>query len=163
MARRSWCSSESMPLAATRASMPFAASIAAIRRTVPFMRDGFRRKVVQRTRAGAPRHRRRMRRARGPPAGRTDCPVRRRVAMSGSGAEGRALADITELIGKARDGDAQASERLFAALYDDLHRVAAGQLRGEDVMRSTSLVHEAWLKLANHGAIAVNDRAHYFA
>jgi len=83
--------------------------------------------------------------------------------MSGSGAEGRALADITELIGKARDGDAQASERLFAALYDDLHRVAAGQLRGEDVMRSTSLVHEAWLKLANHGAIAVNDRAHYFA
>jgi len=73
------------------------------------------------------------------------------------------VAEITELIGKARGGDSQASERLFAALYDELRRLAAGQLRGEDAMRSTSLVHEAYLKLANHGALQINDRGHFFA
>jgi RNA polymerase sigma factor (TIGR02999 family) len=73
------------------------------------------------------------------------------------------MAEITELIGKARAGDAQASERLFATLYEQLRRVAAGQLQGDDVMRSTSLVHEAYLKLANHGDLQANDRGHFFA
>jgi RNA polymerase sigma factor (TIGR02999 family) len=73
------------------------------------------------------------------------------------------MADITELIGKARGGDREASERVFALLYEELRRLAAGQLRGEQAMRTTSLVHEAYLKLAQHGAIAVNDRGHYFA
>lgn len=71
--------------------------------------------------------------------------------------------EVTELIGRARDGDRQASEHLFATLYDELHRLAAGQLRGDDAMRATSLVHEAYLKLARHGALEVNDRSHYFA
>lgn len=73
------------------------------------------------------------------------------------------MADITELIGKARGGDAQASDRLFATLYDELRRLAAGQLHGGDAMRATSLVHEAYLKIAHHGGIEVNDRSHYFA
>lgn len=73
------------------------------------------------------------------------------------------VAEITELIGKARGGDRDASERVFALLYDELRRLAAGQLRGDDAMRTTSLVHEAYLKLAHHGALAVNDRGHFFA
>ena len=73
------------------------------------------------------------------------------------------MADITELIGKARGGDAAASERLFATLYAELRRLAASQLRGDNAMRATSLVHEAYLKLAKHGALEVNDRGHYFA
>ena len=73
------------------------------------------------------------------------------------------MGDITELIGRARAGDRQASERLFAKLYEELRRLAAGQLAGDDVMRSTSLVHEAYLKLARHGALQVNDRGHFFA
>ncbi|WP_395684026.1 ECF-type sigma factor [Dokdonella sp.] len=73
------------------------------------------------------------------------------------------MAEITELIGRARGGDREASERVFALLYDELRRLAAGQLRGEQAMRTTSLVHEAYLKLAQHGAIEVNDRGHYFA
>lgn len=76
---------------------------------------------------------------------------------------GRTVAEITELIGKARNGDPHASDRLFALLYDELRRLAAAQLRGDNAMRATSLVHEAYLKLANHGAIEVNDRSHYFA
>ena len=52
---------------------------------------------------------------------------------------------------------------MFALLYDDLRRLAAGQLRGEQMMRTTSLVHEAYLKIAKHGALNVNDRGHFFA
>jgi RNA polymerase sigma factor (TIGR02999 family) len=73
------------------------------------------------------------------------------------------MTEVTELIGKARGGDRQAAERLFTTLYDELHRLAQGQLRGDDAMRATSLVHEAYLKLARHGALEVNDRGHYFA
>lgn len=73
------------------------------------------------------------------------------------------MTEITDLIGRARGGDDHASRQLFATLYHDLHRLAVGQLRGHDQMRSTSLVHEAWLKLAQHGAIEANDREHYFA
>ena len=76
---------------------------------------------------------------------------------------GGCMAEITELIGKARGGDREASERVFALLYDELRRLAAGQLRGDQAMRTTSLVHEAYLKLAQHGAVEVNDRGHYFA
>jgi RNA polymerase sigma factor (TIGR02999 family) len=73
------------------------------------------------------------------------------------------VTQITELLSRARAGDGDASERVFAALYDELRRLAAGQLRGEDVMRATSLVNEAYLKIAQHGALDVNDRGHFFA
>jgi RNA polymerase sigma factor (TIGR02999 family) len=73
------------------------------------------------------------------------------------------VTDITELLGKARGGDRAASDALFAALYQELRRLAAGQLRGEDAQRATSLVHEAYEKLVRHGGIAVNDREHFFA
>jgi RNA polymerase sigma factor (TIGR02999 family) len=71
--------------------------------------------------------------------------------------------DITELLGKARGGDRNASDALFAALYQELKRLAARQLRGEDSGRATSLVHEAYEKLVRHGGIDVNDREHFFA
>ncbi|HET6546529.1 MAG TPA: ECF-type sigma factor [Rhodanobacteraceae bacterium] len=73
------------------------------------------------------------------------------------------MTDITELLGKAREGDREASERVFGTLYDELHRLAAGQLRGDSAMRATSLVHEAYLKLAHQGLPSVNDRGHFFA
>lgn len=73
------------------------------------------------------------------------------------------MAEITELIGRARAGERAAAERVFVLLYDELRRLAAGQLRGDEVMRTTSLVHEAYLKLAGHGVLAINDRGHFFA
>jgi RNA polymerase sigma factor (TIGR02999 family) len=75
------------------------------------------------------------------------------------------MAEVTELIVGARSGDAGASEQLFALVYADLHRLAARQLRAGDGagMRTTSLVHEAYLKLARPEALDVADRAHFFA
>ena len=71
--------------------------------------------------------------------------------------------DITELLGKARGGDREAADALFATLYQELRRLAARQLRGEEAQRATSLVHEAYEKLARHGILDVNDREHFFA
>lgn len=74
------------------------------------------------------------------------------------------MAELTELIARARDGDKSASDRLFAAVYGDLRRIAARNLRGErDGMRTTSLVHEAYEKLARPEALDLNDRRHFFA
>lgn len=72
--------------------------------------------------------------------------------------------DVTELIAQARAGDAAASGRLFNQVYADLRALAArqvGRLRAD--MRATSLVHEAWFRLAKPDALALRDREHFFA
>ena len=74
------------------------------------------------------------------------------------------MAELTELLGRARDGDKSAADQLFAAVYEDLRRIAARNLRGAgDGMRTTSLVHEAYEKLARPEALDLNDRRHFFA
>lgn len=75
------------------------------------------------------------------------------------------MAELTQLIVQARSGDRDAGDRLFEAVYRDLHRLAARQLRSGDGggMRTTSLVHETYLKLARPEALDVADRAHFFA
>lgn len=71
---------------------------------------------------------------------------------------------ITTLIGQARGGDREASDRLFSTLYNELKRLARGQLSGGDApMHATSLVHEAYEKLARGAAVAINDREHFYA
>ena len=65
-------------------------------------------------------------------------------------------------LGKTR-ADRAETDALFATLYRELHRLAAGQLRGE-AAHATSLVHEAWEKFARHdGDLVVADREHFFA
>ncbi|MEO8461121.1 MAG: ECF-type sigma factor [Dokdonella sp.] len=73
--------------------------------------------------------------------------------------------ELTQLIVAAQDGDKQSAERLFRAVYKDLHRLAARQVaRGDGGgMGGTSLVHEAYLRLAKPDALAVNDSQHFFA
>ena len=74
------------------------------------------------------------------------------------------MGEVTELIALARDGDHAASERLFAQVYRDLHRLAARQLGpGQHGMQATSLVHEAYFRLAKPDALALSDRVHFFA
>jgi len=56
-------------------------------------------------------------------------------------------------------------DRLFARVYDELKEVAH-HIRGArvgDTLRTTALVHEAYLKLASSGALAVKSREHFFA
>ena len=75
------------------------------------------------------------------------------------------MAELTELIGKARDGDARAAEQLFASVYQDLRRMAGRQLRHcrNGGLGDTSLVHEAWFRLGRPEALGLKDRQHFYA
>jgi RNA polymerase sigma factor (TIGR02999 family) len=77
--------------------------------------------------------------------------------------------EVTRLLAALRAGDAQAGERLFPLVYDELRRAASRLLSGErkgHTLNSTDLVHEAWLRLGlspNDGAspLPAEDRAHF--
>jgi len=75
------------------------------------------------------------------------------------------MGDISVLLQRACGGDQSASDQLFTALYADLRKLAARQLRQVfgDGLHATSLVHEAYFRLAKPKAMAVADRAHFFA
>lgn len=75
-------------------------------------------------------------------------------------------ADITALLRAAATGDRSNSEALMEAIYDDLHRLAALQLRGERLshtLQPTALVNEAWLRLVDQKCTNWQDRNHFFA
>lgn len=71
---------------------------------------------------------------------------------------------ITQLLSRWREGDAQALERLIAAVYADLQHLARRHLRREGAitLSATELVHEACLRLMGPG-LDWQDRAHFFA
>ncbi len=59
---------------------------------------------------------------------------------------------------------APAPNQLFAALYDELHGLAAAQLRrmGSDLsLGATTLLHEAYLNLAGRERVQFPDQAHF--
>ncbi|MCF7221777.1 ECF-type sigma factor [Marilutibacter chinensis] len=74
-------------------------------------------------------------------------------------------ADITQLLGAARDGDRRALDSVLATLYRELHTMARRQLAGQHghTLDATALVHEAYLKLVGRREAQFDDRAHFFA
>jgi RNA polymerase sigma factor (TIGR02999 family) len=57
-------------------------------------------------------------------------------------------------------------DRIVPLVYDDLRLIAQRHLRrelGDRTMHPTSLVHEAYLKLANAAALNAGDRSHFLA
>jgi RNA polymerase sigma factor (TIGR02999 family) len=73
---------------------------------------------------------------------------------------------IRELIGGADAGNALALEQLFAALYDELHRLAELQLaRGASGLSlgTTTLLHEAYLNLAGRDGVRFPDRGRFMS
>jgi RNA polymerase sigma factor (TIGR02999 family) len=74
--------------------------------------------------------------------------------------------DVTRLLADHRKGNSDASEQLFAVVYDELHAMAHRQLRfrspGETI-NTTGLVHEAYLKLFDQTETDWTDRVHFFA
>ncbi len=73
---------------------------------------------------------------------------------------------ITELLAAFNDGNREAMERLLPLLYDDLRRLAHFQLRrwqAGQTLDTTSLVHEAYLKLIDREGSSWRDRGHFLA
>lgn len=75
------------------------------------------------------------------------------------------MTDVTAMLARARQGDAGAAEALYAAVYAQLRGMAGRQVRlGQGGgFGATSLVHEAYLKLARADALQVQDREHFFS
>ena len=60
------------------------------------------------------------------------------------------VTDVTRILEAIQRGDSQAAEELLPLVYDELRRLAARKLAGEDpgqTLQPTALVHEAWLRL----------------
>jgi RNA polymerase sigma factor (TIGR02999 family) len=73
---------------------------------------------------------------------------------------------LGELLRSAATGDSVASDALFAALYSELHAIAERQLhRGgrELTLGTTTLLHEAYLRIADREGLAFATRAQFFA
>ncbi len=75
-------------------------------------------------------------------------------------------ADATQLLIDVRTGRTAAANELFPLVYDELHRLAACLLRNERPGQrpdSTSLVHEAYLRLVDQAQTEPQDHAHFCA
>ena len=74
--------------------------------------------------------------------------------------------DVTRLLVRLRSGKTEALDELLPAVYDSLRNIARNQLRGEradHTLRTTELVHEAYMKLVDHETVDWQDRQHFFA
>ena len=74
--------------------------------------------------------------------------------------------EVTELLRRAREGDAGALDRVFPLVLEELRAVAGARLRGEapgHTLQPTALVNEAYLKLAASPEVDWRDRAHFLA
>lgn len=74
--------------------------------------------------------------------------------------------DVTGLLRQWSDGDQQALGDLLPIIYDELRRVAHQYLhreRHEQMLQTTALVHEAYLKLIDQRSVNWQNRAHFFA
>lgn len=71
---------------------------------------------------------------------------------------------VTELLADAQAGRADAWDRIYAVLYDELHRIARAQIRqrAHGRISATSLVSEGWLRLAS-AHFSVENRRHFTA
>lgn len=73
--------------------------------------------------------------------------------------------DVTRLLHRWREGDSGALDELAPVLYDELRRLASGQLsreRRNHTLQATEVVHEAFVRLIGTD-VPWQDRAHFLA
>lgn len=75
-------------------------------------------------------------------------------------------ADITRQLLALREGDRAAESALLPVVYDSLRAMAHRRLGGrspDGTLDTTSLVHEAYLRLFDQTRVDLRDRRHFFA
>jgi RNA polymerase sigma factor (TIGR02999 family) len=73
-------------------------------------------------------------------------------------------ANVTHWLQQLDSGEAGTVDRLFAALYDELKRGAASQMRKEyagHTLSATALTHEAWFRLTEQTRTQWESRSHF--
>lgn len=74
--------------------------------------------------------------------------------------------DITALLAAHSSGDSDAMDELYPLVYEELRRIAHQRMRGErsdHTLRTTALVHEAYLELVDLDRVDWQNRRHFFA
>ncbi len=75
-------------------------------------------------------------------------------------------AELTRLLRDWHGGDPKASDELWPLVYGELKRLAhhiVGDRRGRSPLQTTTLVHEAYLRLLGTADLTWHDRGHFFA
>lgn len=73
--------------------------------------------------------------------------------------------EITQLLRRWHEGDADALGALLPQVYDELRRLAAHELRGHqhhDTLQATALVHEVFARLLGAAQVDIANRKHLF-
>jgi RNA polymerase sigma factor (TIGR02999 family) len=74
--------------------------------------------------------------------------------------------EITGILRRWGEGDAEALDQLIPVVYDRLRQLAHQRLqaeRGACSLNTTNLVHEAYLRLVDGPAPSLHDRSHFLA
>jgi RNA polymerase sigma factor (TIGR02999 family) len=76
-----------------------------------------------------------------------------------------ASGEVTRLLRAYGDGDRSALDRLVPLVYTELRSLAQAQLAGEarTALRTTALVHEAYVRLADGDAFSADDLSHFLS
>jgi RNA polymerase sigma-70 factor, ECF subfamily len=73
--------------------------------------------------------------------------------------------EITLLLNEMAQGDNRAEGKLLAAIYQELHELAAGYMKRErpgHTLQATLLVNEAYMRLVGERQIPWQSRSHFF-
>src|ERR1700748_573852 len=74
--------------------------------------------------------------------------------------------DVTALLLAISKGEPKAREELIPLVYDELRKLARGQLKGErdgHTLEPTALVHEVYQRWVDQERVEWKSRAHFFA
>jgi RNA polymerase sigma factor (TIGR02999 family) len=75
-------------------------------------------------------------------------------------------ADITRLLRRMQEGDAEARAQLISIVYPQLKQIAARRMRRErrdHTLQATALVNELFLRLVGSVHVEFRNRVHFFA
>ncbi|MCO8123898.1 sigma-70 family RNA polymerase sigma factor [Stieleria sp. TO1_6] len=76
------------------------------------------------------------------------------------------MTSVTDLINRSQGGTEGETDRLFSVMYDDLRRLAGRFLQNEPLrhrLSSSSLVHQAYMRMVDHSRINWQGKTHFFA
>lgn len=74
--------------------------------------------------------------------------------------------EITQLLKRHSQGEADALTELLPKVYEQLKRIAANKMKTENsghTLQPTALVHEAFLRISSGEPVDWKDRVHFFA
>ena len=72
---------------------------------------------------------------------------------------------VTQLLAAVNGGDADAQNRLWSLIYDELRKLAQHQMAAEapgHTLQPTALVHEAYFRLFGENPVQWSNRGHFF-